>query len=57
MHPTVIALSVAGWDCHGLPVEHEIDKTFSIKGKADVLSMGIGRYNEECHQHRYALLE
>ena len=37
-----------GWDCHGLPVEHEIDKTFGIKGKADVLSMGIGRYNEEC---------
>ena len=39
---------VPGWDCHGLPVEHEIDKTFGIKGKADVLSMGIGRYNEEC---------
>lgn len=37
-----------GWDCHGLPVEHEIDKTFGIKGKGDVLSMGIGRYNDEC---------
>ena len=37
-----------GWDCHGLPVEHEIDKAFAIKGKADVLAMGIDKYNEEC---------
>jgi len=37
-----------GWDCHGLPVEHEIDKKFNIKGKEDVLKIGIGNYNEEC---------
>ncbi|GBC08883.1 hypothetical protein RclHR1_08450011 [Rhizophagus clarus] len=37
-----------GWDCHGLPVEHEIDKTFNIKGKDDVLAMGIDKYNSEC---------
>ncbi|RGB32224.1 tRNA synthetases class I-domain-containing protein [Rhizophagus diaphanus] len=37
-----------GWDCHGLPVEHEIDKTFNIKGKDDVLAMGIDKYNYEC---------
>jgi isoleucyl-tRNA synthetase len=37
-----------GWDCHGLPVEHEIDKAFSIKSKEDVLKMGIDKYNEEC---------
>jgi len=37
-----------GWDCHGLPVEHEIDKLFEIKGKEDVLAMGIDKYNEEC---------
>ena len=39
-----------GWDCHGLPVEHEIDKAFGIKGKSDVLSMGIDTYNEECRK-------
>jgi len=37
-----------GWDCHGLPVKHEIDKKFNIKGKEDVLKIGIGNYNEEC---------
>ncbi|KAF9603367.1 hypothetical protein IFM89_035612 [Coptis chinensis] len=37
-----------GWDCHGLPVEHEIDLKLGIKSKDDVLKMGIGNYNEEC---------
>ncbi|KAI8453515.1 isoleucyl-tRNA synthetase [Phakopsora pachyrhizi] len=37
-----------GWDCHGLPVEHEIDKKLQIQSKDDVLKMGIERYNAEC---------
>ncbi|KAK9804719.1 hypothetical protein WJX72_001779 [[Myrmecia] bisecta] len=37
-----------GWDCHGLPVEYEIDKKLDIKGRQDVLDMGIDKYNEEC---------
>ena len=37
-----------GWDCHGLPVEYEIDKKLEIKGRDDVLAMGIDKYNEEC---------
>ncbi|GKA93359.1 isoleucine--tRNA ligase, cytoplasmic, partial [Tanacetum coccineum] len=37
-----------GWDCHGLPVEYEIDKKLKIKTKKDVLDMGIGVYNDEC---------
>ncbi|CAG8595968.1 6726_t:CDS:10 [Ambispora leptoticha] len=37
-----------GWDCHGLPVEYEIDKKLNIKGKDDVLNMGIDKYNAEC---------
>lgn len=37
-----------GWDCHGLPVEYEIDKQFNISGKKDVLAMGIENYNEKC---------
>jgi isoleucyl-tRNA synthetase len=30
-----------GWDCHGLPVEYEIDKQFDIKFKEDYEKMGI----------------
>ncbi|KAK9324233.1 tRNA synthetases class I-domain-containing protein [Lipomyces orientalis] len=37
-----------GWDTHGLPVEHEIDKRLGITGKEDVMKMGIAKYNEEC---------
>lgn len=37
-----------GWDCHGLPVEYEIDKKLGIKSSADVDKMGIDKYNAEC---------
>ncbi|KAI8896317.1 tRNA synthetases class I-domain-containing protein [Globomyces pollinis-pini] len=37
-----------GWDTHGLPVEHEIDKALGIKGAADVEAMGIATYNAHC---------
>uniref|UniRef100_F6X341 Isoleucine--tRNA ligase, cytoplasmic n=1 Tax=Ornithorhynchus anatinus TaxID=9258 RepID=F6X341_ORNAN len=37
-----------GWDCHGLPVEYEIDKTLGIKGPEDVAKMGIVEYNNQC---------
>lgn len=45
-----------GWDTHGLPVEHEIDKTLGIKSKEDVMKMGIENYNAECRKivMRYA---
>ncbi|KAJ3218961.1 isoleucine--tRNA ligase [Dinochytrium kinnereticum] len=37
-----------GWDCHGLPIEHEIDKKLGIKSPDDVAKMGIKAYNAEC---------
>lgn len=37
-----------GWDTHGLPVEHEIDKKLGVTGKDDVMRMGIDKYNSEC---------
>ncbi|CAN0210745.1 unnamed protein product [Phaeothamnion confervicola] len=37
-----------GWDCHGLPVEYEIDQALNIKGRHQVLEMGIGTYNNHC---------
>lgn len=39
-----------GWDCHGLPVEFEIDKMLGIKGPDDVAAMGIDKYNAECRK-------
>uniref|UniRef100_A0A0A1X6E8 Isoleucine--tRNA ligase, cytoplasmic n=1 Tax=Zeugodacus cucurbitae TaxID=28588 RepID=A0A0A1X6E8_ZEUCU len=45
-----------GWDCHGLPVEFEIDKLLNIRGPEDVQQMGIAAYNAECRKivMRYA---
>jgi isoleucyl-tRNA synthetase len=37
-----------GWDCHGLPIEFEIDKKLGIKTKEQVEAFGIANYNEEC---------
>jgi len=37
-----------GWDCHGLPVEYEIDKTLKITDRDQVLKMGVANYNAEC---------
>jgi isoleucyl-tRNA synthetase len=37
-----------GWDTHGVPIEHEIDKKLGISGKDAVMKMGIAKYNEEC---------
>ncbi|GAM17703.1 hypothetical protein SAMD00019534_008780 [Acytostelium subglobosum LB1] len=37
-----------GWDCHGLPIEFEIDKAHGIRTREDVLKMGIPSYNAKC---------
>ncbi|WP_284452514.1 class I tRNA ligase family protein, partial [Parachlamydia acanthamoebae] len=37
-----------GWDCHGLPVENEIEKTFGLSGASSIEKFGISRFNEEC---------
>ncbi|SOV81271.1 isoleucine--tRNA ligase, putative [Plasmodium sp. gorilla clade G3] len=37
-----------GWDCHGLPVEYEIEKENNINKREDILNMGIDVYNEKC---------
>ena len=33
----------AGWDCHGLPVEYEIDQMLGITHRDQVLEMGIDK--------------
>jgi len=37
-----------GWDCHGLPIEHEIDKSLGMSAKEAVEKFGISKYNDEC---------
>ncbi len=35
-----------GWDCHGLPLENEIEKDLGLKTKRDIEELGIGVFNE-----------
>ncbi len=39
-----------GWDCHGLPIEYEIDKKLGITQRSEVIDMGISKYNDECRK-------
>lgn len=37
-----------GWDCHGLPIEHEIDKKLGMSAQDAVEKLGVKGYNSEC---------
>lgn len=39
-----------GWDCHGLPVEYEIEKREKFTSRQDILQLGIDRFNDMCRQ-------
>jgi len=44
-----------GWDCHGLPVELEVEKELGFSGKAQIEQYGIEAFNARCREsvHRY----
>jgi isoleucyl-tRNA synthetase len=37
-----------GWDCHGLPIEFQIDQELGINTKQQIVEMGIPKYNDYC---------
>ena len=37
-----------GWDCHGLPVEYEMEKELGISGKREIEKFGVEAFNEAC---------
>ncbi|MCK3842370.1 isoleucine--tRNA ligase [Pseudomonas sp. W15Feb34] len=39
-----------GWDCHGLPVEFEVEKAMGFKSKRDILEFGVEQFNDECRE-------
>jgi isoleucyl-tRNA synthetase len=39
-----------GWDCHGLPVEYEIEKELEISGRKDIEKYGVEKFNEKCRE-------
>lgn len=39
-----------GWDCHGVPVEFEIQKALGLHGSKAIREFGVGKFNEECRK-------
>lgn len=37
-----------GWDCHGLPIENEIEQAKELSGVNAIETFGIANFNEEC---------
>jgi isoleucyl-tRNA synthetase len=37
-----------GWDCHGVPVEFEINKSLNLHSRKDILEYGVAKYNAAC---------
>jgi isoleucyl-tRNA synthetase len=40
----------AGWDCHGLPVELEVEKRLGISSKQEIEEYGIAEFNARCRE-------
>lgn len=37
-----------GWDCHGLPIEYQLEKELKISSKREIEQIGIDKFNEKC---------
>ncbi len=45
-----------GWDCHGLPVEVQIEKKLKLNSKKDILGFGIGPFIKECRESVFSYI-
>jgi isoleucyl-tRNA synthetase len=47
----------AGWDCHGLPVELEVEKQLGISSKQEIEQYGIAEFNQKCRESVFTYVE
>ena len=47
----------AGWDCHGLPVELEVERELGISSKAEIEAYGIAEFNRRCRESVFRYVE
>jgi isoleucyl-tRNA synthetase len=41
---------IGGWDCHGLPVEIEVEKELGLENKEDIEAYGIDKFIVKCRE-------
>ena len=46
-----------GWDCHGLPVELEVERELGMSSKADIEAYGIAEFNRRCRESVFRYVE
>ncbi|MBR9682264.1 MAG: isoleucine--tRNA ligase [Candidatus Aenigmarchaeota archaeon] len=46
-----------GWDCHGLPVEVQVEKKLGLKSKKDVVKYGVAEFNKKCREDVFSFIE
>lgn len=46
-----------GWDCHGVPVEMIVQKKLGLDSHANIMKMGIERFNQECRQQIFKCVD
>ena len=46
-----------GWDCHGLPVELEVERELGISSKAEIEAYGIAEFNARCRESVFKYVE
>jgi isoleucyl-tRNA synthetase len=47
----------AGWDCHGLPVELEVERELGIASKEEIEDFGIAEFNQRCRESVFRYVE
>jgi isoleucyl-tRNA synthetase len=47
----------AGWDCHGLPVELEVERELGITSKEEIEAYGIAEFNQRCRESVFRYVE
>jgi isoleucyl-tRNA synthetase len=47
----------AGWDCHGLPVELEIEQKLGLSSKEEIEDYGIAQFNQRCRESVFAYID
>ncbi len=47
----------AGWDCHGLPVELEVEKQLGLSSKQEIEEFGIAEFNRRCRESVFEYVE
>jgi isoleucyl-tRNA synthetase len=48
---------MGGWDCHGLPVELEVEKRHGLKSKKEIETYGVERFCDECRTGTLAVAD